>query len=89
MTVVQAFAAEKHAKSGEVVIAETAHRLISSHFKAEERYPDGFVRMVKGARYCTNHTIIKLYVASDSCQQAACVARSLHMYCLQLPLSVC
>jgi hypothetical protein len=39
-TVVQAFAAEKHAKNGEVVIAQTAHRLISSHFKAEERYPD-------------------------------------------------
>jgi hypothetical protein len=55
MTVVQAFAAEKHAKSGEVVIAETAHRLISSHFKAEERYPDGFVRMVKGARYYHTH----------------------------------
>jgi hypothetical protein len=55
MTVVQAFAAEKHAKSGEVVIAETAHRLISSHFKAEERYPDGFVRMVKGARYYQTH----------------------------------
>lgn len=47
----QAFAAENHAKAGHIIISRRAWDIIKEHFTAEEKFHDDFIRLHLSAKF--------------------------------------